>query len=79
MARSIDTIYNLIIAEKETKAELSGLTTESATSVFRLWAWITAAVIFTLEALFDLFKTELETLLLTLKPGTLPWYQEMCK
>lgn len=79
MARSIDTIYSLIIAEKEAKAELSGLDSESATSVFRLWAWVTAAVLYTVEAMHDLFRIEIDTLLRTLKPGTLLWYQELCK
>ena len=79
MARSINTIYSLIIAEKEAKAELAALTSESATAVFRLWAWVTAAVLYTVEAMHDLFRIEIDTLLRTLKPGTLLWYQEMCK
>lgn len=79
MARSIDTIYSLIIAEKKAKTELAGLTSESATAVFRLWAWVTAAVLYTVEAMHDLFRIEIDTLLRTLKPGTLLWYQEMCK
>ncbi len=79
MARSIDTIYSLIIAEKEARTELAGLTSESATAVFRLWAWVTAAVLYTVEAMHDLFRIEIDTLLRTLKPGTLLWYQEMCK
>lgn len=79
MARSIETIYSLIIAEKEAKTELDGLTSASATAVFRLWAWVTAAVLFTVESMHDLFRIEIDTLLRTLKPGTLLWYQEMCK
>jgi len=79
MARSIDTIFNLIIAEKEATTELSGLNSTSQTAIFRLWAWVTATVIYTVEVIFDLFKVEITTLLLALKPGSLPWYQEMCK
>lgn len=79
MARSIDTIYSIIIAQKETTAELSGLTSSSSTAIWRLWAHITAAVIYTLEVLYDTFRSEITTLLETLKPGTLLWYQAMCK
>lgn len=79
MARSIETIFNLIIAEKEATPELAALDSTSATSIYRLWAWITAAVIYTVEILFDLYKTEISALLQSLKPGTLLWYQELGK
>jgi hypothetical protein len=79
MARSIDTIYSLIIAEKEAKTELAGLTSVSATAIFKSWAWVTAAVLYTVEAMHDLFRIEIDTLLRTLKPGTLLWYQQMIK
>lgn len=79
MARSIETIYSLIIAEKEATAELDALSSTSATSIYRTWAWVTAAVLFTVESMFDLFRAEITTLLQTLKPGTLLWYQALCK
>ena len=79
MARSIETIYSLIIAEKEAKAELAGLTSESAAAVWRLWVWVTAAVLFTTESMFELFKQEIESIVLTRKSGTLLWYQAICK
>jgi hypothetical protein len=77
MARSIETIYSLIIAEKEAHSELDSLNSTSATAIWRLWAWITAAVLFTVESMHDLFRIEIETTLQTLKPGTLPWYQSI--
>lgn len=79
MARSIETIYQLIIAEKEANTELQGLTSNSSSAIWRLWAWVTATVHYTLEVMMDLFKAEIESILATLKPGTLLWYQEMCK
>lgn len=79
MARSIQNLYDLIVAEKAATAELDGLTSNSATAIWRLWAWVTAAVIFTVETMFDLFKAEISVLLQTLKPGTLLWYQAICK
>ncbi|PKP46817.1 MAG: hypothetical protein CVT94_13465 [Bacteroidetes bacterium HGW-Bacteroidetes-11] len=79
MARSIETIYSLIIAQKEATPELNALDSTSVTSIYRMWAWVTAAVLFTVESMFDLFRFEITTLLETLKPGTLLWYQAMCK
>lgn len=79
MARSVETIYSLIIAGKEAKTELDGLTSESGSAIFRLWAWVIAAVLFTAESMHDLFRSEIQALLLTLKPGTLLWYRAMIK
>lgn len=79
MARSIETIYSLIIAQKEATPELNALDSASATAIYRMWAWISAAVLFTVESMFDLFKSEITSILETLKPGTALWYQAMCK
>ncbi len=79
MARSVETIYAIIVAEKEANSALDGLTSSSATAIWRLWAWVTAAAMFTVETLFDLFRAEMDMLLETKKPGTLLWYQAMCK
>jgi len=79
MARSIQTLYDLIVAEKNATPELAGLTSNSATAIWRLWAWVTASVLFTVETMHDLFKAEISILLQALKPGTLPWYQALCK
>lgn len=79
MARSIQTLYDLIVAEKTATSELDGLTSNSATAIWRLWAWVTASVLYTVEVMHDLFKAEISMLLQILKPGTLPWYQALCK
>lgn len=78
MARSIETIYNLIIAEKQTKQELDVLDSSSSVAIWRLWAYVTAAVMFTVETLFDLFKSEVEGIIATQKPGSLLWYRAVC-
>lgn len=78
MARSITAIYSEIVAAKEAKPELDLLDSGSVTSIWRLWAWVTATVIFTLETLFDLFRAEVEGIILTQKPGSLQWYRAMC-
>lgn len=79
MAHSINTIYLQILAEKAARTELDELDSVSATAVFDVWAGIMAAVIFTVEVMHDLFKTDIDTLLRTLKPGTILWYQQMIK
>lgn len=79
MARSIATINSEILAAKEADTELQNINSTSATAIWRLWAWVTAAVIFSVESMFDLFKVELTTLLQSQKPGTLQWYQSMCR
>lgn len=79
MARSIQTIFNAIIAAKEANSALDGLDTTSVTSVYRQWAWITATVQYVIETMLDLFRVEMQVMLANLKPGSLLWYQAMCK
>lgn len=78
MARSIDTIYAQIISEKADRQELDVLDSTSSTAIYRLWAYVTAAVIFTLETLFDLHRAEVDGIIATQKPGSLLWYRSMC-
>lgn len=79
MARSIQTIFNAIIAAKEANSALDGLDSGSVTSVYRQWAWITATVHYVIETMIDLFRVEIQIMLASLKPGSLLWYQSMCK
>lgn len=79
MARSIQTIFNEIIAVKEANSALDGLDSASATSIYRLWAWVTATVHNVIETMLDLFRVEMQVMLANLKPGSLLWYQAMCK
>lgn len=78
MARSIDTIYAQIITEKAARQELDALDSGSATAIYRLWAYVVASVIFTLETLFDFHRAEVEGIIATQKPGSLLWYRAMC-
>lgn len=78
MARSMDTIYAQIIAEKATRQELDALDSSSSTALYQLWAYVVAAVMFTLETLFDLHRAEVEGIIATQKPGSLLWYRGMC-
>lgn len=91
MARTVETIYSIIISEKESLSSLDGLTPSndnyqnllnaidagSAVSEWRLWAYIQAVQIHLLEVLFDLFKEEIDEKAAAAIVGTLPWYQKI--
>jgi hypothetical protein len=89
--RSIQEIYDDIISEKQTLASLNellpmsgsnfsnllqDLTAGSKVAIWRLWAYVIAVCIYTHEALFDLFKQEVQTIVATAVPGVLRWYHE---
>lgn len=78
MARNITAIYNEIVLTKEQNVELQTLNSSSATAVWRLWAWIVAAAIFTVEMMHDLFIAEVESIIATHMPATLLWYRSIC-
>jgi len=78
MARTIQQIQNLILDSKETQTELSGLTeltTDSKTSIWKLFTYIIAYAIWVLETLFDTHKAEVLDALTQLKPHTARWYR----
>lgn len=93
MARTVETIYNDIITEKETLSNLDGLLPTndtyqdlltdldagSAVSEWRLWAFIFAVHTHALEVLQDLFIEEVEELSASAIVGTLPWYVAISK
>lgn len=76
MARTIETIQAEIIAAKEADANLSALTSGSATAIWRLITRVVAKAIVTMEVLFDSFKLEVNVAIATLKPHTARWYQQ---
>ena len=75
MARSVEQINNEIIKAKESEPALAGLTSTSKVAIWRLWAYITAFVIYTLELIFDQHKAEVLEALTQLKPHTARWYR----
>ena len=89
MARTIETIYNSIVTEKETQANLNGLlplsedytnltaelNTNSKVAQWRLHIYIVAVAIWTLEKLFDIYKQEVDIKADEAKPGTVKWWQ----
>lgn len=78
MARSIAEIAAQMIAAKEADSNLSGLTSTSQTSIWRLWIFIQATAINIQEQLQDIFKTEIETTVENNYVGTPKWIRTKC-
>lgn len=76
MARTIAEIQTDIIAQKNADSTLSGLSSGSATAIWRLWTYVVAVAIYTLESLYDAFRAQVLDDVARLKPHTPRWYQE---
>ncbi len=90
MARTIQEIYDVMIAEKQTMAELNALqpnidssqtlltdlTSASRVAIWRLLFFVVAVAIWTNEKLFDELKAWIEVRLSEQRIGNLKWYQK---
>lgn len=76
MARTPAQIQAEIIAAKEGRQELAGLTSTSKSAVWLGITFIIAYAIYTLEVLFDTHKAETDSALSLLKPHTQRWYRQ---
>lgn len=90
MARSIQQIYNAISLEVQNQPQLaelqpqiddaetllSDLSSSSKVANWRLWKWVMAVAIWTLEQFWDVFKTEVDDTVNAARWGTLPWWQQ---
>jgi len=74
MARSVNTIYQGILTEKEKYASLNGLTNTSTTAIWRTVFYCVAVVIATSEQLRDVFQKDMLDVAETLPTGTSKWY-----
>ena len=79
MARSVEDIQLEIINEKNNHVELNDLNSNSQSSVWRLWTFITATIINIHETIFDLFKSEVDTKLSNARVTTPQWFVEQAK
>lgn len=77
MAQTIDYWYKQIINRVYADEKLSELNSTSAVADYKLWAYIVASVIWTLDTLFDKHRAAIEALLALLKPHTLRWYRDL--
>ena len=76
MARTADQIQTEIIAAVESTTELSGLTSQSRRSIWRLFTYVVAYIQSLFEQKTDLFKTEIEAIVDRAAPNTAAWVQD---
>lgn len=75
MARSISEIQQQIIETKNADATLSTYSWSSSNvAMWRLWTYVVAVCIWTLENLFDYHRDEVAAIVAEHKPHTLQWY-----
>ena len=80
MARTIAAIQQQIIDTKNADPVLSTYPwSASNVAIWRLWTYVVAVCIWTLETLFDAHKSEVAGIIATQKPHTLQWYVMMAK
>ena len=86
-ARTINEIQTEILYNKDSASELDALSiliapeqanvnSDSKVSEWRLWVWVTAVAIWTLEKLFNIFKIEVEERIAATRVHTRRWYRE---
>lgn len=75
MARTVSEIQNELISAVQADPTLSGLTSPSATAIWRLWTFVIASSLEVQEQLWDVFKAELEQIAREAVPGTADWLQ----
>ena len=75
MARSIQEIQTLILQAKAQEPALSELNSTSKVAIWRLWVYIIAVAMWSLEKLFDQHRADIDKRLAELKPHTARWYR----
>ena len=75
MARSINDIQTLIYQAKAQEPALNELNSTSKVAIWRLWVYIIAVAIWSLEKLFDQHRADIDKRLAELKPHTARWYR----
>jgi hypothetical protein len=79
MPRTIAEIQAEIIAQVQAETLLADLNSASVSAIWRLWTYIVATAIWTLEVLFYQHLSDVNNLLAALKPHTLRWYAAKAK
>lgn len=75
MARTIQEIQTLIYQAKGQEPALDELNSTSKVAIWRLWVYIIAVAIWSLEKLFDQHRADIDKRLAELKPHTARWYR----
>ena len=76
MARSIDTIFNDMVSQKNDTPALSSLTSSSATAIWRLLFYVVAFAIHVHEVLWDEYRSEVNTAIDEMIPHRPKWYRD---
>jgi hypothetical protein len=76
MARTIQQIKQTLIDAKNSEAGLNELDSPSQTAIWNLWIYIQALCYFAFENLLDLFKKEVEEIILNQPVGTAKWVKQ---
>lgn len=71
--RTIATIQQQIIDQKNSYTSLNGLSSPSQTAIWRLWTFITAVAISLFEQILSIFSADIEAKLINTVSGTAPW------
>lgn len=74
MARTIAEIQAAIIVDKNSRSDLDDLDSPSNVAIWLTWTYIVAVAIQLHEQIFDLFKTDTQTIADAAIPGTLNWW-----
>lgn len=75
MARTVEEIYQNIIAAKEADSNLNSLTSTSRRAIWRLWAYIVAAAQSTFEQLMGLEKENIQSIVDAAPAANSAWVQ----
>lgn len=75
MARTIQEIQTFILQAKAQEPALNELNSISKVAIWRLWVYIIAVAIWSLEKLFDQHRADIDKRLAELKPHTARWYR----
>lgn len=86
MARSIQTIYDSMVAEGIRQATDANLPTvidsfnnTSSVAIWKIYFWTVAFCINAVETIFDAFRVEIDNTIATEKPHSARWYAGMAK
>lgn len=74
MARTISDIQASIAAKRAERTELAGLTSPSATAIYKVIEYVVAVALWAHETLWDRFRADVDALIAAAPAGTPDWY-----
>jgi hypothetical protein len=76
MARTISEIQAIIAADRAARSELDGLSSASATAIYKLIEYVLAVALWAHETLWDRFKADVDATIARAPAGTPAWYAD---